>query len=313
MNINIDQPLQLITGKVEEWIAGFLKMLPNLVVAILVLFLFFGLAKLARKGAAGLFSKLSQNPAVINLFTTIVYVAVLILGVSVALSILDWSDAVTSLLAGVGIVGLALGFAFQDIAANFMSGIFIAFRRPFSVGDIIESEDHMGTVTDINLRTTVIVTFQGQEVLIPNKQLFQNVVVNYTRTRDRRVDLDVGVSYGDDLEKVKRVTIEAVRGIDKIDKEREVTLFFKEFGDSSINFSVRFWAVSPQQPDYLAARSNAVMAIQKAYNENDIMIPFPIRTLDFGIKGGEKLSEMVLHYANGQGKSSARPSNDHHS
>jgi len=303
MEFDIENPLKLVTEKVEGWITDLIAMLPNLVVAILIVIIFYVIARLARKGATNLFQRVSSNEAVKNLFSNIIFIGFLIAGIFVALGILDLDKTVTSLLAGVGIIGLALGFAFQDIAANFISGVLIAFRQPFKVGDIIENDGHMGTVSEINLRTTTIRTFQGLEVLIPNKQLFQNVVTNYTRTSERRVDLGVGVSYGDDLAKVKKVTIDAVSALDSIDKSREVTLFYNEFGDSSINFSVRFWAKSPKQPDYLQALSDAIMAIQAAYNEHDIMIPFPIRTLDFGIKGGEKLSEMVLHHNNGNGKS----------
>lgn len=306
MEFDIENPLKLVTDKLEGWLSALIKMLPNLVVAVIIVIVFYLLARLARNGVNKLFHRISGNHAVNNLFSNIVFIGLFVAGIFIALGILELTTLVGSLLAGVGIVGLALGFAFQDIAANFISGIIIAFQQPFKVGDIIENDGHMGIVTDISLRITTIKTFQGLEVLIPNKQLFQNVVTNYTRTNERRVDLGVGVSYGDDLSKVKKVTIDAVSKLDSIDKSRGVTLFFNEFGDSSINFSVRFWANSPKQPDYLAALSDAVMAIQVAYNENDIMIPFPIRTLDFGIKGGEKLSEMVLQHSNGNGQSTAQ-------
>ena len=243
--------------------------------------------------------RISHNHAVNNLLVTVIYVAVLTIGFFVALTIVGLDGAVTSLLAGVGIVGLALGFAFQDIAANFISGVLIAVGQPFRVGDIIKSGDNFGTVTDINLRTTTVRTFQGIEVLIPNKNLFQEVVENYTNTHDRRVDLTVGVSYGDDLEKVKELTIEAIKNLKSIDTRREVSLFYSEFGDSSINFSIRFWAKTAGQFDYLQAQSDGIMAIKRVFDENDITIPFPIRTLDFGIKGGEKLSEMTLQHSNG--------------
>nr|WKN37746.1 mechanosensitive ion channel family protein [Tunicatimonas sp. TK19036] len=303
MNINLENPLKLVTEKLEGWLQTLITMLPNLVVAVIVVVLFFLIARLVRNLAHRLLSKVSQNEAVNNLLVTLLNVAVISAGFFIALSILDLAEVVAALLAGVGIVGLALGFAFQDIAANFVSGILIAVRQPFKVGDIIENGDYFGTVRDINLRVTTIATFQGLEALIPNKNLFENPVVNYTRTKDRRVDLSVGVSYGDDLEKVKKLTIDTVSQLDSIDKSREVTLFYNGFGDSSINFSVRFWAKSPRQPDFLQAQSDAIIAIQKVYNENDIVIPFPIRTLDFGIKGGEKLSEMTIHHENGKSAS----------
>ena len=299
MSLQITDAIGLITEKLETWLRQLIVLLPNLVIAIIVAILFVVIARLARSLASKVLGRISHNHAVNNLLVTVIYVLVLTIGVFIALTIVKLDGAVTSLLAGVGIVGLALGFAFQDIAANFISGVLIAVGQPFRVGDIIKSGDNFGTVTNINLRTTTIKTFQAIEVLIPNKNLFQEVVENYTNTRDRRVDLSVGVSYGDDLEKVKQLTLEVVKGLDSIVRPNDATLFYTEFGDSSINFSVRFWAKSARQPDYLQAQSDAIMAIKKAFDENDITIPFPIRTLDFGIKGGEKLSEMKIQSANG--------------
>ena len=94
------------------------------------------------------------------------------------------------------------------------------------------------------------------------------------------------------------VTLEAVKGIEGLSAEDETTMFYQEFGDSSINFFIRLWMNSPEQPVYNNVGSEAIMRIKKAYDENDIIIPFPIRTLDFGIKGGTKLNEMVLNIAN---------------
>ena len=299
MDIKIADAVTLITDKIESWLKQLIVLLPNLVIAIVVAVIFILLAKTFRNVGQKVLRRISHNHAVNNLLVTVIYVTVLTIGFFVALTIVGLDGAVTSLLAGVGIVGLALGFAFQDIAANFISGVLIAVGQPFRVGDIIKSGDNFGTVTDINLRTTTVRTFQGIEVLIPNKNLFQEVVENYTNTHDRRVDLTVGVSYGDDLEKVKELTIEAIKNLKSIDARREVSLFYSEFGDSSINFSVRFWAKTAGQFDYLQAQSDGIMAIKRVFDENDITIPFPIRTLDFGIKGGEKLSEMTLQHSNG--------------
>ncbi|WKN44359.1 mechanosensitive ion channel family protein [Tunicatimonas pelagia] len=300
MNFNIENLWGLVTGTLEEWVKSFVSNLPNLVLAVLIVVLFILLAKVVKSTMAKILGRVSANEAVNNLLVTLVNVAIIVAGIFIALGVLGQKDTVATLLAGVGIIGLALGFAFQDIAANFISGILIAVRQPFKIGDTIESADYFGKVSDINLRTTTITTFQGLDVLIPNKNIFENPVVNYTRTKDRRVDLSVGVSYGDDLEKVKKLTIDTLSELDSIDRSKDVTLFYNEFGGSSINFTVRFWAKSPKQPDFLQAQSDAIIAIQQVYDRNDIVIPFPIRTLDFGIKGGEKLSEMTIHHGNGQ-------------
>ncbi len=140
-------------------------------------------------------------------------------------------------------------------------------------------------------------------VLIPNKNVFQNPLINYSQTAQRRIDLSVGVSYGDDLEKVKKITIGAVQDVPNRIEGKDVELFYEEFGNSSINFILRIWTNYTTQKEFKHSISEAIQKIKKAYNENDIMIPFPIRTLDFGIKGGEKLSEVLPIDHNKENKS----------
>jgi small-conductance mechanosensitive channel len=235
----------------------------------------------------------SANKTVINLLETIISISIIGIGVFIALSILKFDDAVTSLLAGAGIIGLALGFAFQDIASNFISGVILSIRHPFGIGDIISTNDYYGTVAKLNLRNTIIRTVTGQIVYIPNKKVFENPLENFTATGERRIDLSCGVSYGDDLEKAREVATKAVDDLKHVKSDRGIEFYFEEFGSSSINFKIRFWVPFTKNPDFWDARSEAIIAITKAFDENDIMIPFPIRTLDFGIKGGEKLDSML--------------------
>lgn len=278
--LNIEKAYDIIVGKIENWTETFISMLPNLVTCILLLILFWLLAKLTRKVILKLSRKISDNVALNKLLGTIAFISILGVGFFVALSVLKLDKAVTSLLAGAGVIGLALGFAFQDSATNFISGIFMAVRKPFKLGDIIATADEMGTVQKMSLRNTILHSFQGQEVIVPNKEVFQNKLINYTSLGSRRIDLDIGVSYGDDLEKARKVAIEAVENLNFTESNKEVNLFYKEFGGSSINFTVQFWIDYPDQPGFLKARSEAIIAIKKAFDKNDISIPFPIRTLD---------------------------------
>jgi small conductance mechanosensitive channel len=204
--------------------------------------------------------------------------------------------AVTSLLAGVGIAGVALGFAFQDITANLLSGVALVINKdyPFKVKDIIETNDFIGYVEEISLRSTTISTFQGQTVIIPNRVIYENPLVNYSFTQKRRVDLEIGVSYGDDLKKVVDITMQAIQDIDR-DKSKVVEVFYKEFGSSSINLELRFWVPFKDPNQYLEARHQAIIAVKEAFDANNITIPFPIRTLDFGIKGGKTLENMLAN------------------
>ncbi|MEO8666588.1 MAG: mechanosensitive ion channel family protein [Ignavibacteria bacterium] len=207
---------------------------------------------------------------------------------------LNLDKAVTSILAGAGIIGLALAFAFQDIASNFISGIFISFRKPLKVGDTVRIKSYMGKVQEVNLRDTIIMAYNGETVIIPNKDVFHNPIENFSTLGKRRLDLSIGISYSEDLEKVKQITLEAVKDIENLSSSDETTLFFNEFGDSSINFSLRIWVNSTEQHVYKKVGSDVIMKIKNAYDKNAIVIPFPIRTLDFGIKGGKSLNEMEV-------------------
>lgn len=290
---DIDNALDLILNKVEDWGEHLVLMLPNIFVALVLLIITFAVANIVQRGVSGVISRFSHSPAINNLVATLVYIALLIIGFFFVLSVLQLDKVVVSLLAGVGIIGLALGFAFQDIAANFISGIIIAVQKPFRVGDMIETNDYFGVIERITLRTIDIRQVTGELVKLPNKMVFENPVTNYSYYHMRRIDLDVGVSYAEDLERVAKVVVDCLQDVKNRVKERPIEVMYDEFGDSSINFKARFWVSYSRQVDYVGAKSDAIIKIKKAFDQNDILIPFPIRTLDFGIKGGEKLNEQL--------------------
>ena len=285
---------KLILDKLTLWLKDLIRLIPNIALAAMVLVLGFFFSRWLKNILTKLIQKLVRNETLEGLFTSLIYIFLLGVTVFVALSVLQLDKAVTSILAGAGIVGLALAFAFQDIAANFMSGIFLSLRRPMHKGDIVKIKDYTGRVEEINLRDTVIKTFQGKMVIIPNKDVFQNAIENFSLLGKRRLDLEIGVSYGDDLDKVEEITLEAVADMEGLTKEDTTTLFFDEFADSSINLMVRLWVDSTEQVSFLTVKSNAIKRIKKAYDKHGITIPFPIRTLDFGIKGGVPLDEMPV-------------------
>jgi small-conductance mechanosensitive channel len=299
--MDVNKALELIQRKLYSWMREFVRMLPNLLLAALVVVIGLYLSRIISRFVKKIVSRFSHGAVIINLISSFTYVLCIGITLFIALSILQLDKALTSLLAGAGIAGLALAFAFQDIAANFMSGILITIRKPLRVGDIVKVKDYMGRVSNINLRDTVIQTFQGQMVIIPNKEVSQNPIENFSLLGKRRMDLTVGVSYGEDLEQVKTITMEAVNEIAGLSPNDNTSFFYTEFSDSSINFTIRIWSASPDQPEFLRIQSEAIMRIKKAYDQNGITIPFPIRTLDFGIKGGKTLSEVPVHLeSNGQ-------------
>ena len=283
----------LLSRKLTGWARQLVLLLPNLLLAVLVVVLTWLLARLARNLATRLLKRVSHSEQVTWLVAQAVYIAVFTAGTFIALGILGLDKTVASLMAGAGIITLALGFAFQDIASNLLAGIYLSVRRPFRRGQLIKTQDYFGTVNQINLRWTEVYTQQGQLVMIPNKQVFEIPIMNYSSLGRRRIDLEIGVSYSDDLARAREVAIGAVEEVSTRLPDRPVELFYEEFGRSSVNFVVRFWISFSKQPDYLGARSEAIERIKQAFDAEGITIPFPTRILDFAVKGGSTLSEVL--------------------
>jgi small conductance mechanosensitive channel len=292
--VEIHKAWDLLTAKVMGWGRDFVLLLPNLLVAAGVLFGFWILARVARNLLMRVLRRVSHSEQANRVLGNAVYLALLAAGVFVALGILGLQKTVASLLAGAGILGLALGFAFQDIAANLMAGIYISIQHPFRAGHLIETKDFFGVVQRGHQRWTEMRTQPGQIVLIPNKQVFENPIINYSTTGRRRVEIKAGVSYRDDLETVRRVAVRAVEQVSTRKPDTEVELFFEELGESSVDFVVRFWIdFTSQNADYLQARGEAIERLKRAFDENGITFPFPTRTLVFGAKKGEALAESL--------------------
>lgn len=287
----------LITNKLVRWAEAFIKLLPNIVLAAVIMAIGFYIARWLKNLARKLISKISHNDAITNLFTSLIYIFLLSIVLFSSLSVLQLDKAVTSLLAGAGIIGIALAFAFQDIASNFMSGIFIIVRKPLKVGDSVNLDKYSGTVMEINLRDTVIRTPQGVLVTIPNKEVFQNPIENVNELERRRYDIRIGVSYAEDLQKVKEVTLEAIKGIEHLSEKFPVKFYYREFADSSINFDLFFWVELGPGVEYLEVGSQVIQKIKLAFDREGISIPYPVRTMDFGIKSGVSLADIELKSA----------------
>lgn len=291
MKIDLNRSVELITEKLDQWFELVVSNLPNLVLAILLSLVFVGIAKLAKNIARRFIFARFSNQGLSHLFETTIYLTVIALGLFLALEILHLDKAVASLIAGAGIIGLALSFAFQDIAANFVSGIMIAVKQPYRIGDLVEVEGVVGEVTNIDLRTTSVVTFDGIETFVPNKNMFTKSMSNYTTTPKRRVDINMGVAYSTDLEQAAKIAVETVEKIDGLLDDTPVQLFYTGFGASSIDFVIHCWIHYPADNNFLRFRHKAIIALQKAFADNEIDIPFPIRTLQLADVDRQSLKE----------------------
>ena len=289
----IDEVYKLLSEKLESWVEGGITLLPNIVVAFFIAIAFGIFAKVIGNVAGKIMRRTFESRQIASLLTSIIKSIVLIAGIFIALDFVGLKGTVTSLLAGAGIVGLAIGFAFQDMTENFIAGVAMGIRKPFEIGDVIEAEGVFGNVKEINLRNTLVETFYGQLEVIPNKILFRNILTNYSYLGYRRIEVPVGISYAADIEEAVKVITDAMNKKDYVIKKEETAVYAESFGDSSINLLLWFWIRYPGEPGFMVVRHDAISTVKTVLEENDILIPFPIRTLDFNAKGGDKLNSML--------------------
>ncbi len=178
-----------------------------------------------------------------------------------------------------GAIGVGVGFGLQNIINNFISGLILQFERPIHIGDVLELDaGAAGTVTRIGIRSSTILTAQGAEIIVPNSNFISNRVTNWTLTEaERRVELPVGVAYGTDLKLVMRLLYEAAATHESVLTQPPPVAYFKEFGDSSLNFELQFWVM--MESNWVRVRSEVLFAVTEALDKAGIEIPFPQRDL----------------------------------
>jgi len=269
--------------------------LPRIFLSLLILLAFYILARLIRKYSLQFYARvLKTNNSMAQLISVVLYVVVMISGVFLALEVLGLESYVTKMLAGAGIVGIIAGFAFKDIASNMFSGMLVTMQKPFKEGDWVSLDGVYGQVNDIGLITTSVKNISGQEVFVPNQLIYNSTFTNFSTYSKRRIILKTGVSYGDDLDKVKQVTLDEINQISALLKAEPIDFYFTDIGSYSYNFEVRFWINFQQQTDYLNAMSETIMRIKKRFEKENISIAYPVQTLDFGVKGGVNIFDKTM-------------------
>lgn len=203
--------------------------------------------------------------------------AVLVLGILAALEQIPGIE-ITSFLAGLGIVGFTLGIALQDIARNFIAGILLLMRQPFSVGDAVEIAGHAGSVMEITMRDTVIKTWDGVMEIIPNLDVYTNPIVNYSELPLRRRTVMIGLGYEADVGHAKAVLLEAIRSTEGVLAEPAPELVIEELGDSTLNIAAHFW-INHETHGMFGVHSNVVEAINEAADREGIDMPYPTQVV----------------------------------
>ncbi len=275
---------ELIWDQLAGWYNSFISHLPNIGIAIVVLVAAYFISKWVDRGIQKLLHNKVSQASVRRLAGKAVAIIVVLGGIFIAMSVLQLNDAVQGIIAGAGISGVVIGLALQGSMSNVISGIILSFRQQVRVGDWVETTDFSGEVMEIQLDKFIIKQADNNIVIIPNKTIIDNPLKNFTLTPRMRIVVNCGVGYKMDLEFVKKLTLDTISEKFTQNSGEEVEFFYQEFGDSSINFIVRFWVDATKNKQNLQAQSDAILAIKKVFDANDINIPFPIRTLEFNNK-----------------------------
>jgi len=256
-------------------LANFLLFLPRMLAAMVLFVITLYVAAWISKLAKRILERRRTDPGVTLLLYHVTRWTIVILGTITALRQVNFE--VTTFLAGLGILGFTVGFALQDISQNVIAGFLLLIQKPFELGDLIQIDDYTGTVLSVDLRSTELRTRDSHNVLIPNAYVFTKPIINYSRQARWRISLPIGVAYNSDLELVQRVTLQTVQTLPDVLDDPAPMLYFHTFNDFSIDFTLYFW-IDGRITNPFTATHPVIIAIQKAYAQANIEIPYPIQT-----------------------------------
>lgn len=251
----------------------------DVIAASLVVILIFWLATIASEFAATQLKRFSIiNASNRALATKITQVAIYIIALLIALDFIGID--LTTLTIFSGALGIGLGFGLQKISSNFVSGLILLFEKSIEEGDLLELEDGTyGFIRKASARFTLIETFDGKEVLVPNEDLITSRVTNWTYSNPRgRVEVKIGVSYKSDIQEARRLILEAAREHPRCSVAVEPTCFLLNFGESSVDFTLHFWVDDVTEGRW-EPQSDVMFSIWEKFKANNIQIPFPQRDL----------------------------------
>ncbi len=242
----------------------------NLVIALIIFYVGRWIVGLIVRGIATVMQKSNMDKTLETFICNLVRMTLIIFVVIAAVNQLGVQT--TSLIAVLAAAGLAVGLALQGSLSNFASGVLIVLFRPYKVGDFIEAAGVAGSVEDVQILTTVLTTGDNKRVILPNSQIMGSIITNYSSNDQRRIDLVIGVSYDDDIDKVRNELKALVAADDRILDDPACLIAVSELADSSVNFILRPWV---KTSDYSAVKFSLTEAIKKRFDEVGISFPFP--------------------------------------
>jgi small conductance mechanosensitive channel len=271
--IEESQPLSII---LEQIIVDFLTLLPSLIAALVIFVVGLFLASIIRRLVRRGLERRTKNTQPITLLSQLTYWLVVILVAAISLQMVGFN--LTAFLAGLGIVGITIGFALQDVSKNFIAGLLMLIQQPFDIGETIEVSGYTGKVEVIDLRATQIRTADGRLVLIPNGDVLIKPITNFSEAGSRRVEISTGVAYDNDPETVRQTALAAISSVPGIQSDPAPEVMFQNFGNSTFDLTVYFW-ITTSQTGVAAAKDAGLKSIKEAFEQSQIEMPFPAQTV----------------------------------
>jgi small conductance mechanosensitive channel len=272
MDIDITPALERINEMVNNFIAD----LPNMVLALIILVLFFLLAKgiqiLVRR--VSIRSGLGVSAGIV--LGRLGQWSIALVGIIIAASIVFPSMQAANIIELLGITSIAIGFAFRDVAQNFLAGILVLLTQPFRIGDQIIVSGFEGTVEDIQTRATFIRMYDGRRVVIPNANLFIESVIVNTAAETRRSQYDIGISYEADLDQARRLMLRAMSRVEDVLPDPSPDTLVVKLDESTVNVRARWWTDS-RRKEVITVQDKVIDAIKRELDENVIDMPYPTR------------------------------------
>ncbi len=267
-----------VTQESKNIIETLIEALPRVGIALVVVLVAYGLARLLRHLARTRFF-VDRTESFARVFSKMLYASTLTIGIVLGVTVVFPSVSPVDILAGLGVFSIAIGFAFQDILSNLLAGLLLLIRQPFQEGDQVEVNGVRGTVLGITIRETQIKTFDGEKVVIPNADVYSGVITVQTAFDVKRTVLSIGFDDWEDFDTATEVIMEAVASVDGVRDEPAPQVFFKEFGDSTTNCDVRYWT-DPHQAEIRRVQDGVVRAIGAGLAQAGISMPSPITEID---------------------------------
>jgi len=268
----LDLNPESIIEKLDAWIDGFLILLPNLVAALLLSIIGYFLAKWAGKIVDKVVTSRNRNnlgDMLGGLVKWAIFISILALAATIVLPTLSPGD----LIAGLGVSSVAIGFAFKDILQNWLAGLLILIRQPFELGDQIIVNGNEGTVEKIETRATIITTYAGVKIVVPNSEIYTNTLHVMTASKLIRSQYDVGIGYGDSIEEATEVIIKAISEIEGVNKGKGVDVLPWGLDASWVTLRVRWWTES-DRASVVKTQSKVISTIKDALDASAIDMPY---------------------------------------